>query len=77
MGGTLLTMRDTFLTQGQYCQLLYECVALDCSGSWDIWMDEPAVLKPRPLWTGKQARPPPPRGCRGRLKGRLQGGLYP
>ena len=28
----------------------------DCSGAWDIWMDQPAVLKPQKLWTGKQVR---------------------
>lgn len=55
MAGTLLTMKDRFLTQAQYSQLLYECIAPDCSGAWEVWMDAPAVLKPRRLWTGKQA----------------------
>lgn len=54
VGGTLLTMRDRFLTKEQYCQLVYECIAPDCSGAWDIWMEPPAVLKPMALWTGKQ-----------------------
>ena len=54
VGGTLLTMKDRFLTRTEYCQLVYECVALDCSGGWDIWLEPPAVIKPVPLWTGKQ-----------------------
>lgn len=54
VAGTLLTMKDCFLTQGEYCQMVYECIAPDCSGAWNIWMEPPAVLKPRPLWTGKQ-----------------------
>ncbi|EFN50512.1 hypothetical protein CHLNCDRAFT_55800, partial [Chlorella variabilis] len=54
VGGTLMTMRDTFLTQAEYSRLVYECVAQDCSGSWEVWMEEPALLKPRKLWTGKQ-----------------------
>ena len=54
VAGTLMTMKDRFLTQSEYCQLIYECVAQDCSGSWEVWLDEPAVLKPQKLWTGKQ-----------------------
>ena len=42
--------------QSEYSRLVYECIAQDCSGSWDIWLEEPAVLKPQKLWTGKQAR---------------------
>ena len=42
--------------QAEYSRLVYECVAQDCSGSWDIWMEQPAVLKPQKLWTGKQVR---------------------
>lgn len=54
VAGTLLTMKDRFLTKSEYCQLIYECVAPDCSGAWEVWMEGPAVLKPTPLWTGKQ-----------------------
>ena len=54
VSGTLLTMKDRFLTQQQYSQLIYECVAPDCSGAWDIWMEPPTILAPRQLWTGKQ-----------------------
>lgn len=54
VSGTLLTMKDRFLTRGEYCQLVYECIAPDCSGGWDVWLEPPAVIKPRPLWTGKQ-----------------------
>lgn len=54
VAGTLLTMKDRFLTQHEYCQLIYECIAPDCSGSWDIWMEPPTILAPQRLWTGKQ-----------------------
>jgi hypothetical protein len=30
VAGTLMTMRDTFLTQKEYSKLIYECVAQDC-----------------------------------------------
>lgn len=54
VAGTLMCMKDTFLTKAEYSQLVYECIASDCSGAWDIWMDEPTVAKPKQLWTGKQ-----------------------
>ena len=54
VAGTLMTMRDRFLNQSEYSQLIYECVALDCNGAWDIWMEPPAIMKPCKLWTGKQ-----------------------
>ncbi|KAL4436828.1 hypothetical protein ABPG75_003967 [Micractinium tetrahymenae] len=54
VAGTLMTMKDTFLTQAEYSKLIYECVAQDCSGSWEVWMEEPTILKPQKLWTGKQ-----------------------
>jgi len=55
LSGVLLTQRDTFLTRAQFQQLLYYCC-------WDthkeqspiIVMPPPAILKPQPLWTGKQ-----------------------
>lgn len=30
VAGTLMTMKDTFLTQAEYSKLIYECVAQDC-----------------------------------------------
>jgi len=54
VAGTLMCIKDTFLTRAEYSQLIYECIASDCSGAWDIWMDEPAISKPKQLWTGKQ-----------------------
>jgi DNA-directed RNA polymerase I subunit RPA1 len=54
VAGTLMTMRDRFLTQAEYCQLIYEAIAQDCNGAWDIWMEPPAIVKPCKLWTGKQ-----------------------
>lgn len=66
---TLLTKRDTFLTREEYQQLVYSaCVSsnptsfkskkqtvlgvIDHDDS--IMPLPPAILKPRPLWTGKQ-----------------------
>ena len=54
VGGTILTMKDTFLTKAEYSQLIYECIAPDCSGAWEVWMEPPAIMAPRQLWTGKQ-----------------------
>jgi len=54
VAGTLLTMKDRFMTRVEYCQLVYECVAMDCSGGWEVWLEPPAILKPQPMWTGKQ-----------------------
>ena len=54
VAGTLMTMKDRFLTQAEYCQLIYEAIAQDCNGGWDIWMDKPSIVKPKKLWTGKQ-----------------------
>jgi DNA-directed RNA polymerase I subunit RPA1 len=55
LSGVLLTQRDTFLTKEQFQQLLYYCC-------WDLHQEQspimimppPAILKPQPLWTGKQ-----------------------
>lgn len=59
VGGTLLTLRDTFLTRQEYLQLLYVGCAPTRPGlrdAGDLQPCFPAVLKPRVLWTGKQAR---------------------
>lgn len=54
----VLTMRDTFLTRDQYQQLSYVAVEglprfqADPSASFKTL--PPAILKPQPLWTGKQ-----------------------
>jgi len=59
IAGVKLTKRDTFLEKWEYQQLLFAALAslprleLIRSDS-DIEMMPPAVLKPRPLWTGKQ-----------------------
>jgi DNA-directed RNA polymerase I subunit RPA1 len=54
VAGTLMTMRDRFLTRSEYCQLIYDAIAQDCNGAWDIWMEPPAIIKPTKRWTGKQ-----------------------
>jgi hypothetical protein len=30
VAGTLMTMKDTFLTQAEYSRLIYECIGQDC-----------------------------------------------
>ncbi|KAK9816421.1 hypothetical protein WJX72_000053 [[Myrmecia] bisecta] len=57
VSGTLLTKRDTFLTRKEFMQLLYSAVAPARAGlpdDHDLEVPTPAILKPRPLWTGKQ-----------------------
>ncbi|KAI5797692.1 hypothetical protein EDC01DRAFT_629076 [Geopyxis carbonaria] len=56
-----LTSRDTFFSRQEYHQLLYSSLlpekngdSLSCSKSTRIIMVPPAVIKPKPLWTGKQ-----------------------
>jgi len=52
--GVLLTKRDTFLTKSQYMQLLFLAgVDLSRGGGTFVTMP-PTILKPAPLWTGKQ-----------------------
>ena len=57
VSGTLLTKRDTFLTRGEYMQLLYAACGPTRSGvrdAVDLQPCPPAILRPRTLWTGKQ-----------------------
>lgn len=54
--GVQFTSRDTFFDRDQYQQLLYSCLRPeDYNTVYEkIHMVEPAVLKPKMLWTGKQ-----------------------
>lgn len=53
VAGVKLTQRDTFLTRSQAQQILYPAAwTMDRRGRVDL--PEPAILKPVPLWTGKQ-----------------------
>jgi DNA-directed RNA polymerase I subunit RPA1 len=56
--GVKLCQRDTFLTKDMYMQLLYNAWASmeDFAGveKAHIEIVPPAILKPKPLWTGKQ-----------------------
>ena len=59
VGGVKLTKRDTFLEKWEYQQLLFASLAslpgLELIRSdMNIELLPPAILKPRPLWTGKQ-----------------------
>ncbi len=57
MAGVLLTKRDTFLGRGEYMQLVYSACCPTRPGlqdSVDVPALPPALLRPRPLWTGKQ-----------------------
>jgi DNA-directed RNA polymerase II subunit RPB1 len=48
LGAYLLTRRDTFLEKEEFMNLLMWV------NTWDGKIPQPAVLKPKPLWTGKQ-----------------------
>ena len=57
MAGVLLTKRDTFLCRADFMQLVYSAVCPTRPGFVDsspIDLPPPAILKPEPLWTGKQ-----------------------
>jgi len=51
-----MTSKDTFLSKEQYNQLVYiglrELIEMDKIGK--IVTLPPALIKPKPLWTGKQ-----------------------
>ena len=54
LSGVLLTQKDTFMGRDQFQQLLYySCWDLHPKSPM-IVMPPPAILKPQPLWTGKQ-----------------------
>ena len=50
LGCRLVTKRDTFIGRELFMNIL---MWLE---DWDGRVPQPAVLKPKPLWTGKQAR---------------------
>ncbi|KAI4118470.1 MAG: hypothetical protein LQ345_001498 [Seirophora villosa] len=54
--GVWLTNRDTMFTRSEYYQLLYSCLRPENNHTITgrIMTVEPAVMKPRQLWTGKQ-----------------------
>lgn len=54
--GVILTSKDTFFTKEQYQQLIYGCVRPEDGHTTGqkIVTVPPAVIKPVPLWTGKQ-----------------------
>lgn len=49
----LLTMKDTFLTKEEYQELIYGSIH-HLTEKKSIKILPPTILKPRPLWTGKQ-----------------------
>lgn len=48
LGSRLMTLKETFITKSQLFDIL---MRLD---DWDGRIPQPAIIKPRPLWTGKQ-----------------------
>ena len=54
----LLTKKDTFLTRDEYCQLVYSALEglprFQTDPKCEIRLLPPAILKPKPMWTGKQ-----------------------
>ncbi len=53
ISGVLLTMRDTMLTQDQYQQLIFS-TCRDIDPTVPLPTPIPCILKPTPLWSGKQ-----------------------
>ena len=62
VAGVLLSKRDTFLTRGQFMQLLYAACCSSRPGAdaatavGSLEVPPPALLRPRALYTGKQVR---------------------
>ena len=56
VSGFFLTIRGNFLEKDEYQQLVYSAVwnVLSSKKKAKIILLKPAILKPRPLWTGKQ-----------------------
>ncbi|KAK2739653.1 hypothetical protein FQN57_006485 [Myotisia sp. PD_48] len=54
--GTWFTSRDSFFEESDYHQLLYSCIRPENSHtvSDNIRLMPPTILKPKPLWSGKQ-----------------------
>lgn len=55
--GVWLTNKDTFFTREKYQQLIYGCIRPEdghTNGSSRILTVPPTIVKPEPLWTGKQ-----------------------
>ncbi|OAL51807.1 DNA-directed RNA polymeras-like protein I subunit [Pyrenochaeta sp. DS3sAY3a] len=54
--GVWLTNKDTFFTREEYHQLLYSCLRPEDGHTTSGRLEtvEPVIIKPRPLWTGKQ-----------------------
>lgn len=56
VAGVWLTNKDTFFTREDYYQLIYGALRTedDYTGGGKILTLPPAIMKPVPLWTGKQ-----------------------
>ncbi|KAI8868419.1 beta and beta-prime subunits of DNA dependent RNA-polymerase [Ramicandelaber brevisporus] len=57
VAGVALTTRDVFLTRGEYNQLLFGALRpdeMDQLALTGVLTDPPTIMKPRPMWTGKQ-----------------------
>lgn len=55
--GVWLTSKDSFFTREIYQQLIYGCIRPEdghTNGANRIFTVPPAILKPQPMWTGKQ-----------------------
>ncbi|GAA5886048.1 hypothetical protein JCM5296_007073 [Sporobolomyces johnsonii] len=56
VAGVWLTNKDTFFSREQYYQLIYGALRPedDYTGEGTVKTVPPAILKPKPMWTGKQ-----------------------
>eukprot|EP00512_Aurantiochytrium_limacinum_P000745 CAMPEP_0171488598 /NCGR_PEP_ID=MMETSP0958-20121227/2288_1 /TAXON_ID=87120 /ORGANISM="Aurantiochytrium limacinum, Strain ATCCMYA-1381" /LENGTH=1959 /DNA_ID=CAMNT_0012021713 /DNA_START=133 /DNA_END=6012 /DNA_ORIENTATION=- len=52
--GVMLTKQNTFLTREEYVQMLVEACSAMKSRAPEIKLLPPCILKPKPMWSGKQ-----------------------
>lgn len=86
VSGVWLTSKDTFFTREQYYQLIYGALRPenDYTGEGTVKTVPPAIIKPRPMWTGKQIistvlkniQPPELSGVHFSSKGKVPGSAW-
>lgn len=56
VSAVFLTMKNTFFTKDEYYQIVYSAldIPLNSGAIRKIVLQQPAILKPKPIWTGKQ-----------------------
>lgn len=62
IAGVWMTKKDSFFTRSEYQQLLYGALRPEdnYSGGGRVLTMPPAIMRPQPMWTGKQIVRPSP-----------------